>query len=879
MKKCFSRIGVVILAIAMLATQLVMPIAALENTKCACDPETRTGTKVDHVDATCGDYGYDVYDCDTCHGRFAKVTDLPTGEHDYVNHDAKAPTCTEIGWDAYITCNNCDLNEYKELPALGHDYADTIVDPTCTEQGYTSHDCSRCDASYKDTYVDALGHTAGDPVEENRVEPECGVEGSYDTVIYCSVCGAEIERTNDKIDALVHNYVEIERIVPELCVEDTQIIKECTLCGHQITEIIEGASEHNYDKVLCGATCTEPGYYVYTCKVCGYEITEDADKPLGHDWIDATCTEAKTCARCGITEGDALGHDYVATVVEPTCTEQGYTSYDCSRCDASYKDDYTEINPLNHVAVITKEAVAPTCTETGLTYELSCAHCSELLAKQTEIPALGHSYKGVVTEPDCENDGYTTYTCSVCGDSYVDDEVDALGHYDAITLGVVEATCLTGGHTAKKCLICGEFFKDNFVDALGHDIISVDAQAATCDTIGWDAYEYCTRCDHTTYVEIAALGHRLEKFIDLAPTCTEPGYTAHIECTRGDCDYTTFYMTFAPLGHDIVNVDAQAATCDTIGWDAHEYCTRCDHTTYVEIAALGHRLEKFIDLAPTCTEPGYTAHVECVRGDCDYATPYVNIAPLGHNEVIDEAIAPTYDEIGYTEGSHCDRCGETLKAQQVVNRVAEKVEISYEITGINGAKEVVNSGYATMNIYMTTEYARLYALTFELEIDEALEMISIQNGDSFADLTYNMLDASTIKMMFNEKMNYAGNTYEAGKYLIATLVFRVDAEFTGTAKINVNSVDYARDTEVLLNNVVLTSAESVDIKVSMLGNSNPNKDDVIDAKDVLACAKWMTNADENDYNAIYDMNKDGIIDGEDFALLRGAAVGDNEYLR
>ena len=78
-----------------------------------------------------------------------------------------------------------------------------------------------------------------------------------------------------------------------------------------------------------------------------------------------------------------------------------------------------------------------------------------------------------------------------------------------------------------------------------HNLIQVDAKAPTCTEIGWDAYEYCTACDYTTYVEI-------------------------------------------PASHNIVTVDAKAPTCTEIGWEAYEYCTACDYTTYVEIPALGH---------------------------------------------------------------------------------------------------------------------------------------------------------------------------------------------------------------------------------------------------------------------------------------------------
>ena len=98
-----------------------------------------------------------------------------------------------------------------------------------------------------------------------------------------------------------------------------------------------------------------------------------------------------------------------------------------------------------HTEVI-DEAIAPTCTETGLTEGKHCSVCGEVMVVQTTVGALGHNYNAVVTSPDCENGGYTTYTCTVCGDTYVDDEVAALGHH------WIEATT----ESPKTCKTCGE---------------------------------------------------------------------------------------------------------------------------------------------------------------------------------------------------------------------------------------------------------------------------------------------------------------------------------------------------------------------------------------------------------------------------------------
>lgn len=82
--------------------------------------------------------------------------------HDLVHHDAKAPTCTEIGWEEYDTCSRCDYTTYRELDALGHAYEARTVQPTCTKAGYTLHTCTRCKASYTDAVVSSRGHWYGE---------------------------------------------------------------------------------------------------------------------------------------------------------------------------------------------------------------------------------------------------------------------------------------------------------------------------------------------------------------------------------------------------------------------------------------------------------------------------------------------------------------------------------------------------------------------------------------------------------------------------------------------------------------------------------------------------------------------------------------------
>ena len=139
------------------------------------------------TDATCTEDGGCRHDCQRCDHFETEVIEA-TG-HSLVHHEAKAPTCTEIGWDAYDTCENCDYSTYEEIPATGHSYNTVVTTPTCTEQGYTTHTC-HCGDSYVDSYVEATGHHH-EMVDSKEPTP---TEDGYETW-RCPDCGDEYTET------------------------------------------------------------------------------------------------------------------------------------------------------------------------------------------------------------------------------------------------------------------------------------------------------------------------------------------------------------------------------------------------------------------------------------------------------------------------------------------------------------------------------------------------------------------------------------------------------------------------------------------------------------------------------------------------------------
>ena len=109
---------------------------------------------------TCTEPGWDAYEtCSRC--DYTTRKELPALNHALEQHEAKAPTCTEKGWSAYETCSRCDYTTYAELPILGHDYQAVTVAPTCETDGYTVFTCSHCKDSYTADPTDQLGHQFG----------------------------------------------------------------------------------------------------------------------------------------------------------------------------------------------------------------------------------------------------------------------------------------------------------------------------------------------------------------------------------------------------------------------------------------------------------------------------------------------------------------------------------------------------------------------------------------------------------------------------------------------------------------------------------------------------------------------------------------------
>ena len=555
--------------------------SARETRAVAANGHTWDGGTVT-LSPTCQRTGTMTYECTSCGGT--KTETILQTSHDYSIYRSRIePTCTSSGRTSGYECRWCSATTCSTLPALGHSYGAYSVteQPSCTEEGKETAKCSRCSATQTRT-VSALGHDevtdegtpatclqtgrsagshcsrCGITLEEQTIIPALGHdevtdEGTPATCLqtgrsagsHCGRCGITLEEQTI-IPALGHDFGEYRETRAPTCTEPGEERAECSRCEAVETRTV-AATGHSTGP---DATCTED----QVCTVCGAVLSPASGH---HPGREATCTEDQVCTVCGAVLNAALGHalkEYEAQA--PTCIEEGWEAYSvCTRCGYT---TYTELPALGHKAgsaatcmkpqvctvcgaelapalgheIEVLEAVAATCTETGLSEGARCSRCGEVLAEQEQTPALGHLL--LMTEDSresCTDDGILTRRCERC-DHTETKEVSGGTHSWKPGAVLKEPTCSEAGVRELVCVFCGET-QESEIARMAHELVTAEAVGPTCTAEGMSAGVMCSVCGKVLVARdvLPPAGHRLIHTAGIGATETTDGVREHYTCT------------------------------------------------------------------------------------------------------------------------------------------------------------------------------------------------------------------------------------------------------------------------------------------------------------------------------------------------------------
>lgn len=260
-----------------------------------------------------GASGYQLSCSPTANGKFTVVN---TSNQTSFTHSLDMGTAAYYKVRAYKTIKGKKVySSYSKVvsaTALSHSYGApvTLVNATCTSGGSQSYTCTYCGYSYTQV-TPAVPHS----YVQNVVAPTCGADGY--TLNVCLSC-KDTFKSNITPATGNHTYSKAVTLTPATCTTNGTQAQTCTVCGKIVTTVIN-ATGHSLDDgtVTKEATCTENGTLTKKCK-------------------NALCNYSETSVI------PALGHDIKSTVVAPTCTEPGYTTNECTRCDFTETVDITD---------------------------------------------------------------------------------------------------------------------------------------------------------------------------------------------------------------------------------------------------------------------------------------------------------------------------------------------------------------------------------------------------------------------------------------------------------------------------------------------------------------------------------------------------------
>ena len=305
-------------------------------------------------------------------------------DHSVLENIISATCMSKGSYDevVYCACGEEMGSTHREIETAPHTESAwlTDIEATCSTVGKQHKECTVCLITLNERTTEMKNHSSGTPIKENETLPTCISRGSYDEVSYCIDCGKELNRIRKETETLSHQESDWITEVEATCSSNGKLYKECTLCHEVLSEQTTSTGEHKLDDIILEDDyCNGRQLSSIYCSVCGIYIT-------------------------------SYGHHYIKTVMPASCTEDGEIRYTCDICNDSY---YTVIPASGHIESEYQTVSDASCTSSGSAIK-TCIVCDEI-TNRLELSKKDHNYITTAGR------NQITYTCSVCGDNYIED--------------------------------------------------------------------------------------------------------------------------------------------------------------------------------------------------------------------------------------------------------------------------------------------------------------------------------------------------------------------------------------------------------------------------------------------------------------------------
>lgn len=602
--------------------------------------------------------------------------------HIKVTISAKAPTCTENGWEAYEKCirPNCDYTTYVKIDKLGHDYVKGICTRCGTEEFHVhSYDKIKYNAT-SHWYECSCGQTQG-------LENHKGGTATCQSKAQCVVCLQYYETVKPC------SYGSWIIQTSATCINSGLKYKQCIWCEEKITSIIPALGHNLYETDRKYANCTENGYVKYGCTRCSY--TKTTTIFAGEHNISITDKK------------------------DATCTQDGYIKYECSQCDYEYIEQIAG----GHVYQVISQKQASK-TESGYV-EYKCVNCND---KYTEvIPAIGDGEYVLLVQDRVPwtIDNAVAMLKKLESDGYISGwGMTTASNFNSVDLSLYSVIYVSNDQTTSTYNVLGglneeftEFVENGGVLVYGacdHGWASGNISYALPGGVQRNSYysrnNYIVNNEHEIITGALTGGKGIDNYLLQGTYCSHSGFIESslpqdtqiiIEDGKGLPTLISY-----PLGEGYVIASG-------LTWEFYYTRPFVGDTTYsknvfddliVYATTLSNTCEHVLTqvkvVEPTCTERGYTEYL-CGVCNATLRKNYVDRTAL----IYVQRVNPTCTLNGNVEYWYCNDCGKKFSDQE------NRIEV------INVVLQASHTGEAVW-IKTSTTHLKKYECCGEIVISE-----------------------------------------------------------------------------------------------------------------------------------------------------------------